>query len=197
MVASSFALSDLASPLFSGLVSGLFLTLMDRIDEHHIVERHRALLAYLAGGVAAGLMAWSIEQFPVVYPLFFGLLLEWIIKDKINFPSHVFWLFLLALFLGHRIDLFQCYWPYTLFFAALRFLSGTVLRRRLGNRPGFWRWWYSSYWEKLACEATLALILASPALWFYGIGFSVACLYTKRLLPGKEECQEVKWDVVD
>lgn len=180
-------MQDLITSLILGVLCGLFLTLMDRIDEHRLIEQHRTLLAYLAGIATAASMAWSVTRFPVLYPLLFGLLLVWIIKDKIDFPSHVFSLFLLALFLGDRLDLFQQYWPSILFWVVLQYLSGTVLRRRLGGRPGFWRWWYTSYWEKLACHAALALALASPVLMAYGVGFTSACLYTKRLLPGQGE----------
>lgn len=168
-----------------GLLAGLFLTLMDRIDEHRIVERHRTLLAYLAATATAASMAWSIEQFSVLYPFLLVLCVEWIVKDKIDFPSHVFFLFLLTLYFGWRLDWLRLYAPYVALFAVVRYLSGTFLRRRLGEKPGFWRWYYASYWEKFVCHIMLAIALSSLSLIIYAVGFTVACLYTKRLLPEK------------
>lgn len=169
-----------------GLLSGTFITLMDRIDEHRIVERHRTLLAYLAAIATAASMVWSIEQFPVLYPFLFGLCVEWIVKDKIDFPSHVFFLFLLTLYFGWRIDLLWLYAPYIALFLAVRYVSGSFLRRRLGGKPGFFRWYYASYWEKFVCDIVLAIALSSLVVVIYAVGFTVACLYTKRLLPEKE-----------
>ena len=113
----------------AGAIHRLFLTLMDRIDEHRIIERHRTQWAYLADSATAAVMAWSIALFPIVYPLIFGLPFMWIVKDKIDFLSHVFFLFLLTLFLGYRLDLLQLYWRYILLVVVLHYLSGTVLRR--------------------------------------------------------------------
>ncbi|MDP1606155.1 MAG: hypothetical protein Q8L93_05885 [Rhodocyclaceae bacterium] len=176
---------ELLAAAAMGLISGTFLTLMDRIDEHRIVQRHRAFLAYLAATATAASMAWSIEQFPVLYPFLLGLCVEWIIKDKIDFPSHVFFLFLLTLYFGWRIDLLWQYAPYIVLFLAVRYVSGTMLRRKLGGKPGFFRWYYASYWEKFVCDIMLAIALSSLPIIVYAAGFTVACLYTKRLLPEK------------
>lgn len=168
-----------------GLFSGTFLTLMDRIDEHRIIERHRTIFAYLAATATVASMAWSTEQFPVLYPFLFGLCVEWIIKDKIDFPSHVFFLFLLTLYFGWRIDLLWQYAPYIALFLAVRYVSGGFLRRWLEDRPGFFRWYYASYWEKFVCSIVLAIALSSLVVVAYAVGFTIASLYTKRLLPGK------------
>lgn len=171
------------SGFFLGLLSGVLLTLMDRIDEHRIVTRHRTTLAYVAAIATAAAMAWSIYLFPFLYPLLFGMCLEWTIKGKIDFPSHVFFLFLLALFFGWRLELLRLYFPFIAFFVALRYLSGTWLRRRIGARPGFCQWYYTSYWEKLLCHVALAVALREPLVAIYAAGFTAACLYTKRGLP--------------
>jgi hypothetical protein len=109
---------------------------------------------------------------------------EWIIKDKIDFPSHVFFLFMLTLYYGCRIEWLWLYAPYAALFLAIRYVSGTLLRQRLSDRPGF-RWYYASYWEKFICDIALAVALSSVVIVIYVAGFTVACLYTKRLLPGK------------
>lgn len=176
---------ELLAVVALGLFSGILLTLMDRIDEHRIVERHRTIFAYLAAIATAASMAWSIGQYPVLYPFLFGLCVEWIVKDKIDFPSHVFFLFLLTLYFGWRIDLFWLYAPYIALFLAVRYVSGILLRRRLGGKPGFFRWYYASYWEKFVCSIVLALALSSISIAVYAVGFTVASLYTKKLLPGK------------
>lgn len=180
---SFFSLNDQLLALGLGLTAGLFLTLMDRIDEHRIVERCRTVLAYLAAVCTSSTMAWSIELFPVLYPLLFGMCLGWIIKNKVNFPSHVFSLFLLALYFGWRLDLLLHYYPYIALFMAIRYLSGTWLRQKLSGRPGFFHWYYASYWEKLVCNIVLASVLLSPLVAVYAAGFTAACLYTKRGLP--------------
>lgn len=194
----SFASVDLHGVLFFGLsgmdclvgvvmgiASGVALTLMDRIDEHRIIERHRTPLAYLSALATAASMAWSIELFPVLYPMLFGLCVEWIVKDKIDFPSHVFFLFLLALYFGTRLDLLLQFFPYIALFVAIRYLSGTVLRKKLGRRP-FFSWFYASYWEKLTCNLALAIAMFSALPVIYGVGFAAACLWVKRLLPGRK-----------
>lgn len=174
--------------LLLGLLSGIFLTLMDRIDEHRVVERHRTILAYLSATATAASMAWSIEQFLVIYPFLFGMCVEWIIKNKIDYPSHVFFLFLLTLYFGWRIDLLWLYAPYIALFMAVRYISGSLLRRRLGGQPGFFRWYYANYWEKFVCGIVLAIALSSLTIVVYAVGFTIACLYTKRLLPEKGNC---------
>lgn len=171
--------------LVMGILSGVALTLMDRIDEHRIIERHRTLLAYLAALATAASMAWSIELFPVLYPMLFGLCVEWIVKNKIDFPSHVFCLFLLTLYFGASLDLLLQFFPYIALFVAIRYLSGTVLRKKFGGHPGF-SWFYASYSEKLACNIALAIALSSVLPVIYGVGFTAACLWVKRLLPGHE-----------
>ncbi|MDO8812827.1 MAG: hypothetical protein Q7J38_12475 [Gallionella sp.] len=176
---------DYLAGLALGILSGVALTLMDRIDEHRIIERHRAPLAYLAALATAASMAWSVELFPVLYPMLFGLCVGWIVKNKIDFPSHVFSLFLLALYFGARLDLLLQFFPYIALFVAIRHLSGTVLRKKFGGRLGFF-WFYASYWEKVACDLVLAIALSSALPVVYGVGFSAACLWVKRLLPGRK-----------
>ena len=171
--------------LVMGILSGVALTLMDRIDEHRIIERHRTLLAYLAALATAASMAWSVELFPVLYPMLFGLCVEWIVKNKIDFSSHVFSLFLLALYFGARLDLLLQFFPYIALFVAIRYLSGTVLRKKFGGHPSFSRF-YASYWEKLTCDLVLAIALSNALPVIYGVGFASACLWVKRLLPGRE-----------
>lgn len=169
-----------------GLLAGAALTLMDRIDEHHIIERHRAPLAYLAALAAAASAAWSIELFPVIYPFAFGLSIEWILKNKIDYPSHVMSVFLMGLYLGMRLDLLLLYAPYIAMLLLLRFVSGTWLRKRLTAQSGRWlHWYYSSYLEKLVCNVLVALALQSFFVVVYGIGFAVACHQIKRWFPGR------------
>jgi hypothetical protein len=177
-------LRDCAFLLLLGTLSGIFLTLMDRIDEHGVVRgKLKTPLAYVCAGLTAASMAWAIELHHALYPLFMGMSLEWIVKNKINYPSHVFSMFMMTLYFGWRIDLLWLYAPYLALFLVLRYVSGSVLRRRLGNRPGFFRWYYASYSEKLVCDVVLALAMSSYFLIAYVLGFAAACLYTKKLLP--------------
>ena len=140
----SLEATDYLLGLFLAIFAGATLTLMDRIDEHHIIERHRNPMAYLAASLAAMSTGWAINVFPVIYPFAFGLSLEWIVKKKIDYPSHVFSMFVIALYLGCRIDLFWNYAPYIALFLLLRFVSGTLLRRRLTLQSGWFAHWYYS-----------------------------------------------------
>jgi hypothetical protein len=168
-----------------GLISGGVLTLMDRIDEHHIIERNKTPFAYLTALLAAASAAWSIEIFPVIYPFAFGLSIEWIVKNKIDFPSHVLSLFLMAMYFGLRLDLFFFYAPYIAFFLLLRYVSGTYFRKRLTAQSSrLIHWYYDSYMEKFVGNILLALALQSLFVIFYGAAFAVACYQIKRLFPG-------------
>jgi hypothetical protein len=178
-------LSETVTTLVLGLLSGVLLTLMDRIDEHRVIERHRTILAYLAGVGTAAAMAGSITLLPVLYPFFFAVWVEWIVKNKVDFPSHVFCLFLLTLYFGWRLDLLQTYYVETLFFLTLRYISGTVLRRRIAGHSALLRRYYASYWEKFVISALLALTLASLPLLLYVLAFTAANFYVKKWLPGR------------
>lgn len=169
--------------LLLGLSSGATLTLMDRIDEHRVIERRRTFWAYVAGVATAGLMALSIHLVPVLYVLLLGMCLEWVVKNKIDYPSHVFFLFLLTLYFGHRLDLLVAWWPALVLFLAVRWASGSWLRQRYGHRWPLLRWYYASYCEKFVCHVVLAIALGSVWLPVYAIGFTVACLYVKKWLP--------------
>lgn len=166
-----------------GGVSGLALTLMDRIDEHRVIERQRTQWAYLAGIGTAAAMAGSIQLVPVLYPFLFALWVEWIVKNKVDFPSHVFSLLLLALYLGARLDLLQAYCPHVLFFLGIRYVSGSLLRRRIERGSALARRYYAAYWEKFACAVLLAWVLSSGLLLVYALSFTAANFYTKKWLP--------------
>lgn len=111
---------DAIKVLALGAFSGLTLTLMDRIDEHRIITRYRTQLAYLAATAAALSVAWTLECMPILYSLPFCLCLEWIIKNKIDYPSHVFSLFIMAIYFGWRIDLLYLNINYIVAFLLLR-----------------------------------------------------------------------------
>lgn len=169
--------------LLLGLACGAALTLMDRIDEHRVIQRHRTLWAYVAGVVTSALMALSIHLLPVLYVLLLGMCLEWVVKNKIDYPSHVFFLFLLALYFGHRLNLLVAWWPALLLFLAVRWASGSWLRQRFAHRWPLLGWYYASYWEKWVCGVLLAVVLSSGLLLFYTLGFTLASFYVKKCLP--------------
>lgn len=187
----SIGIADAFLGVFMGMLAGAALTLMDRIDEHHIIQRHRTFLAYLAAFFSAVSTILAIEWFPVIYPFAFGLSLLWIFKNKIDFPSHVFSLFLMAIYFGLRIDLFWLYAPYIVLLIALQFISGTLLRAVLIARPGwFWRWYYASYTEKFFIDLLVAVALKSFFPILYLAGFVVASYKIKHWLPGYKNNQQ-------
>ncbi len=171
-----------------GIFSGVTLTLMDRIDEHGIINRHRTPLAYLAGIAAVVSVIWTIELYPLLYSLPFFICILWIIKNKIDFPSHVFSLFLLTLYFGWRIDLLYLNAAYVVLFLLISFFSGTLLRQRLYAKSDFFQWYYDSYMEKYVGNIIFAVVLWSPLVLIYSLGVGMACFYTKKLLPGKVSC---------
>lgn len=173
--------------LLLGALSGLFLTLMDRIDEHGVVQRFKTPLAWLCGALAAASMAASMHCYSFVYPFLFAQCLEWTVKGKIDFPSHVFFLFLLGLWFGHRIDLLQQYAPAIAFFCAVRWFSGSWLKKRITPEGRAARIWYASYLEKFLSDIVFALFLGQWLLVVYAIGYTWACRITKQMLPGDEK----------
>lgn len=178
-------MSELLVTAALGLLCGTLLTLTDRIDEHHLIERHRTSWAYLAAIATAAGMAGSIELFPFLYPFLFGMCVEWIVKDKIDYSSHVFFLFLLTLYFGHRLDLLGLYYPYIVFFVVLRFASGTWLKRRLDGESKWFRWYYASYLEKMVCNLVLALSQMQELVFIYAVAFALSCWYVKHRFPGR------------
>ena len=172
--------------LLLGALSGLFLTLMDRIDEHGVVQRFKTPLAWLCGVLAACCMILSMQRFAFVYPFIFAQCLEWIVKGKIDFPSHVFCLFLLGLWFGSRIDLLRLYALAIALFLALRWFSGSWLKTRIAADSRAWRVVYGSYLEKFLCGTVLALFVGEWLLLIYVASYTVLNFFVKRLLPGQQ-----------
>ena len=132
----SIGIADAFLGVFMGMLAGAALTLMDRIDEHHIIQRHRTFLAYLAAFFSAVSTILAIEWFPVIYPFAFGLSLLWIFKNKIDFPSHVFSLFLMAIYFGLRIDLFWLYAPLYCIAYSIAIYLRNIVARSIDRAPG-------------------------------------------------------------
>lgn len=162
-----------------GLISGLFLTLMDRIDEHNLLSKNKTLWAYIFAILTALVMSLSIHYFHFLYSLLFGLCIEWILKNKIDFPSHVFYLFLMALYFGYENHLFVQYWHIITLFLALRFFTSVWLKNRIDKDSRFYRYFYFSYAEKLVGNVFLSLAVHEYLILIYGIGFAIASLQTK------------------
>lgn len=173
--------------LVLGALSGLFLTLMDRIDEHGVVRRFKAPLAWLCGILAAGCMVLSMQRFTFVYPFLFAQCIEWIAKGKIDFPSHVFFLFLLGLWFGHRLELLQQYGGAIVIFLAVRWFSGSWLKKRIAPEGRAAQVLYVSYLEKILSDIALVMFLGQWLLVVYAIGYIWACKITKQMLPGDEK----------
>ena len=162
-----------------GLLSGLFLTLMDRIDEHNLLTKNKTFWAYAMSIFTALSMIVSINEFNFLYPLLFGLCIEWILKNKIDYPSHVFFLFLMALYFGYENNLFISYWLSIVLFLCFRFFTSIWLKNRIDKNSLFYRYFYISYTEKLLGNVFLALIVGEYLILIFGVGFAIACLQTK------------------
>lgn len=180
-------MTALVYTILLGALSGLFLTLMDRIDEHGVVRRFKTPLNWFCGVLAAACMTASMHYYTFVYPFLFAQCIEWIIKGKIDFPSHVFFLFLLGLWFGHRLELLQQYGGAIVIFLSVRWFSGSFLKKRIATEGRGARILYASYLEKFLSDIALAMLLGQWLLVVYAIGYTWACKITKQMLPGDEK----------
>lgn len=172
--------------LLLGMLSGLFLTLMDRIDEHNAVRRFKTPLAWLCGVLAAAFMVLSMQRFTFIYPFLFDQCLEWIMKGKIDYPSHVFCLFLLALWFGQRLDLLDHFAPVIGLFIGVRWFSGSWLKGRIQPRGRVYRVLYASYLEKILSNILLAAFVSEWLLLVYSVGYTCSCRITKNVFPEQQ-----------
>lgn len=174
----SFAF-DTSVVLILGLLSGLFLTLMDRIDEHDLLNHNKSFWAYVMGILTATFMILAISEFNFLYPLLFGLCVEWIVKNKIDYPSHVFFLFLMTFYFGYESSLFIHYWIVIVVFLAFRFFTSVWLKNRIKKNSPLYRIFYLSYLEKLLGNAIVALMSGEFLVIVFSIGFAFASLQVK------------------
>lgn len=172
--------SDMLMILLFGLLSGLFLTLMDRIDEHNLLSKNKSFWAYVMGIFTAAFMILSINEFNFLYPLLFGLCVEWIVKNKIDYPSHVFFLFLMTFYFGYESSLFIHYWLVIALFLAFRFFTSVWLKNCIDKSSLFYRYFYLSYTEKLLGNVIVALMTGEYIVIIFGIGFAISSLQIKR-----------------
>jgi hypothetical protein len=173
-------LFDILTVLTLGLFSGTFLTMMDRIDEHNLLTKNKSFWAYIMGIFTAAFMILSINEFNFLYPLLFGLCIEWILKNKIDYPSHVFFLFLMAFYFGYESSLFIHYWFIIALFLTFRFFTSVWLKNRIDKSSLFYRHFYLSYIEKLLGNVIVALMTGEYLVIIFGIGFAISCLQIKR-----------------
>ncbi|EKD44268.1 MAG: hypothetical protein ACD_71C00190G0002 [uncultured bacterium (gcode 4)] len=171
---------------FFWFISWVFLTLMDRVDEHNlIIWKFQTPLAYTFGILTAVSFVFSIDYFNFLYPLIVGMCIEWIIKNKLEYPSHVFFLFVLALYFGYRHDLLPQYVWYTGLYLGISFLISNYIKSRTDKNSKFYRYFYTSYLSKLSSDIFLWIILKEPLLIVFGLSFAYSCLLTKKYLPGR------------
>lgn len=174
------------SILLLWFISGVFLTLMDRVDEHNLViGRYQAPIAYIFGILTALSFIVSIDFYNFLYPLIVGMCIEWIIKNKIEYPSHVFSLFVLALYFGYRYDLLSQYIWYIGLYLAISFLISNYLKLKINKNSKFYKYFYTFYLSKFFTNISLAIILQEPFLIVFSLTFTYSCLLTKKYFPGR------------
>ena len=167
-------------------ISGVFLTLMDRVDEHGlIVGKLRTPIAYVFGILTANAFVFSISFFHFLYPFIVGMCIEWIIKNKLEYPSHVFFLFLSTLYFGYRYDLLSQYIWYIVLYLGISFFISTYLKSKIDKNSRFYKYFYMSYLSKLSSDIFLWIILKEPLLIVFWLSFAYFCLLTKKYFPGR------------
>lgn len=166
--------------------SGVFLTLMDRVDEHNlIIGKLQTPFAYIFGILTAIIFGFSIDFFNFLYPLIVGMCIEWIIKNKLEYPSHVFFLFLSSLYFGYRYDLLLQYAWYIALYLGINFLISVYLKSKIDKNSRFYKYFYTAYLSKLFTNMSLGIALREPLLIVFSLTFTYSCLLTKKYLPGR------------
>ncbi len=169
---------------FLWLIAWSFLTFMDRVDEHDlIIWRFKTPIAYIFAILTAISFIWVINYFSFLYPFLFWLCIEWIIKNKLEYPSHVFFLFLIAIYFWYRFDLFFEYYLYIIIFLLITFFIWNFLKNKLNKNSNFYNALYKSYFSKTFINIVFALILFKPILIFFSLGFTYSCLFIKKYFP--------------
>lgn len=170
----------------SWLVSGIFLTLMDRVGEHNlIIWRFQTPIEYILGVLAAISFIWSINSFNFLYPLIVGMCIEWIVKNKLEYPSHVFFLFVLTLYFGHRYNLLTQYYIYIIIYLGISFIVSIWLKSKIDKNSRLYHYFYRSYISKVFINTTLALILKEPLMIIFSLTHTYSSFLTKKYLPGR------------
>lgn len=179
-------IESILSILFFWLITWAFLTLMDRVDEHSlIIWKFQTPIAYIFGILTAIFFIFSIGFFSFLYPLIVGMCIEWIIKNKLEYPSHVLFLFVLTLYLGYRSDLLIQYVWYIGLYLGISFLISYYLKSKVDKNSRLYRYFYTSYISKLSSDIFLWVILKEPLLIVFWLSFAYSCLLTKKYFPGR------------
>jgi len=174
-----------------GALSWVFLTFMDRVDEHGLIDwRLRTPIAYIFGILTALSFVFSIQYSPFLYPFFFGLCIEWIVKNKVEYPSHVFSIFLITLYFGYRFDLFLNYSVYIFIYLLISFGISVFLKSRIDKKSKFYRIFYKSYLSKFTINTSFALILKEPLLIIFWLSFSYSCCLWRSISLGENHSRK-------
>lgn len=172
--------------IFLWLCSGAFLTFMDRVDEHDlIVWKLKTPVAYIFAWFTAITFIFSIHTFPFLYPLLFWMCFEWILKNKLEYPSHVFFLFLTTLYFWYRWDLFLDFWKYIILYLLLVFFIWDFLKSKINKNSKFYWYFYKSYISKIFIDFIFAFSLFQPILLVFALTFGYSCLWVKKFFPGR------------
>lgn len=169
---------------FFGVISGIFLTFMDRVDEHNLITwKLKTPIAYIFAILTAISFIWGIHYFNFLYPFLFWLCIEWIIKNKLEYPSHVFFLFIITLYFWYRFDLFLIYYIYIFIYLLLKFFISTYIKSKINKNSKFYNIFYKSYLSKGFVDIIFALILFKPIILLFSFPFAYSCLFIKKYFP--------------
>lgn len=166
-----------AITLLLAILSGLFLTLMDQIDEHDLITgKFKTPLAYLFGILCAASFIISIHMHGILVIFISSMLIEWIFKDKIDYPSHVFFLSLVVFYIGINRDLFFKNIYSILAMLILTYLM--ALARKYTDRKihsAHLKWYY----RKLIPNIGASIVVGSYFMFIYTVLFAISCYFTK------------------
>lgn len=171
----------------SGLFSWIFITLMDRVDEHWLIEwKIGAVLGYIFASLASICFIFGIYININISPFIFWMLLEWIFKNKLNYPSHVLMLLLVSLYFGHRIDLLVNNYQFVILFLFINFWISTYLKDLINKKSKkLYNMLYTTYVSKVLWNLIFFIIQWQAILIIYSLSFAYSCLFIKKYFPWK------------
>lgn len=172
------------SLILLGTASWTFLTFMDRIDEHGLIRGNlKTPLAYISGILSAWASIYAIELLPKLAIVIFALCVYWITKNKLEYPSHVSFVFLMGIYFGWKIGFLKEYIPQILLSLLLMYTLGGLFKKIIKKSSRFGQIFYSLYLSKITGDVIMSAVLLQPLMLAFLIPYAYSCLAVKLYFP--------------
>lgn len=167
------------------IISWVWITFMDRIDEHNLIKhKYKSVLAYIFWIIWAIWFIFAMQINSILLPFIFVLCLEWILKNKLEFPSHIFMLFLITLYLWYKIELLLEMKNYIIWLWIL-ILFFEILKHNLDKTGIIYKVIFKSYLSKIFIDLWYFIFAWNVFLIIYWLSFAYSCLFVKKYFPGE------------